>query len=541
MRKKTVLVGVILFVIVSLLAPLAFVQWQRYRSLIALAGAQAQASNPIVAENQLPGTRDWLPTNPVSYNTTTHRAAAIEGYATKTSVAPGETIGFAISTTAPSFQADIYRLGWYGGTGARLLKTVAHLPGSFYTLPSMDSSTGLVEAHWPVAFSLTIPASWTTGMYLVKLTSSVGKQSYVPFTLRSLQYADLAFIHASNTENAYNSWGGASLYSDETGTLAVGRAFKVSYDRPLANGSISLPGSGNLLLWEYPMIRWLEMRGYNVSYYSDVDLETNPGLALQHRAVLIVGHSEYWSKGMRDAITQAISRGINIGNFGGNDIYRQVRFEPEVSGQHLPDRVVVCYKDWHYDPLYGKDNALVTVGWRDFPVEQPEQAFLGSMWESWFTNKLPGAAWVVADASNWVMSGTGLRNGDSIPGIVGYEFDAVSSTAPQPPGVDVIAASPVTDDSGAHDIANTTVYTAASGATVFNAGTIWWPWGLDGFNQADHHTRVVSPYIQRITLNVLSRFLLSGRLRVHQATTPTTTVTPGAVMPKGSASPSDPL
>lgn len=518
-RAKKALPAIALLVLVCVLTPILVLNLVRHTP-----PHRVPPPNPIVIENQRPGTPGWLLTAPATYSRVTHRSAEIEGYASATSISAGGQIQFAVSTTAPTFHAEIYRLGWYGGIGARLVTALGMLPGHFYPLPTMDPTTGLVEAHWPFAFSVAVPATWTTGMYLVKLTSAVGKQSSIPFVVQdTTRHADLLFLHASNTDAAYNSWGGASLYTDETHTLAAQRAFKVSFDRPLvrpinaqyaAQEHDDLPGSGNLFLWEYPLIRWMEQQGYDVSYSSGVDVDTNPALLLQHRGVVIGGHSEYWSAAMKSGLARAVSQGVGVASFGGNNIYRQIRYEPQTGAQHLANHVVVCYKDFHDDPLYGQENALVTVGWRDYPVEQSEQQILGSMWDNWFPDVLPGAPWVVADASSWIFAGTGLKHGDSIPGIVGYEWDRVFANAHGPAHVDVVAASPVTDVDGHRDVANTTVYQAPSGAVVFNAGTIWWSWGMDSFNAADHHAEVVSPAIQRISKNVLDRIVST---RVHES------------------------
>jgi hypothetical protein len=140
-----------------------------------------------------------------------------------------------------------------------LIQSLLHLPGHAYPLPQVDPQTGLVEATWPVAFTLKTGVTWVSGIYLVKLTASNGYQSYITFVIRSTESSNFAFIHAVNTDETHNYWGGASLYEDLTHTLKAGRAFKVSFDRPFQYDS----GAGYFFRWEYPMVRWLERRGYN--------------------------------------------------------------------------------------------------------------------------------------------------------------------------------------------------------------------------------------------------------------------------------------
>jgi hypothetical protein len=469
--------------------------------------------NPIQQENQRPGTSSWEPTSPANlapYDPKTFRTPAIEGYAWATSVQAGEMLRFSVSTTATSFTAVVYRLGWYRGRGGRLITSVARLPGHFYPVSAPDSSTGVVEAQWPVTFTLTPDASWTTGAYLVKLTADNGMEGYIPFIVRSPRRSAFVFLHAVNTDEAYNTWGGSSLYEDDTNTLAAHRAFKVSFDRPFEQ----VYGSGHLLLWEYPMIRWLEKNGYDIGYVSDVDVHTDPTLLQSSRGILIVGHSEYWSYEMRDHLEAAINHGVSLAAFAANSIFNQIRYEPSSSKTNAtPNRIIVCYKDATLDPLAGKDDSHVTVAFRDAPVDRPEQSLLGSMVDvNSYCQWGCGFDWVVTDASNWVFANTGLRNGDKLPGLVGYEYDQLLPGYPTPPGEQVLSASPVIDINGKQSISNATVYTAPSGARVVDIATIDWSGGLDGYNKFWQSQRLlVNVAAQKITQNILQNFLAPQR------------------------------
>jgi hypothetical protein len=176
---------------------------------------------------------------------------------------------------------------------------------------------------------------------------------------------------------------------------------------------------------------------------------------------------------------------------------------------------MVCYKDSTIDPFYGHENSQVTDRYRDPPLNEPEQSFLGGMFSSFFDNSLPGFAWVVADPSSWVFAGTGLKKGDKLPGLVGYEYDKVFSTFPQPAGLAVLSASPVVNVDKMHEISNSTLYTAASGARVFNAGTIRWSWGLDDSSSAETGPGLVNKAAQRITANILDNFRVAGKPSPH--------------------------
>ena len=480
-------------------------------------GKAINTVNPIQKENQLPGTTDWQLSNPDPYNTKTFHYSTIEGYAWTTSVQAGDEVQFSVSTTSPSFSADIYRMGWYQGKGGRLMQSIVTIQGHAFPLPSPDASTGLIETNWPVAFTLKTNPVWVSGMYMVKLTASNGVQSYIPFVLRSSKPSDFAFIHTANTDEAYNSWGGTSLYNDFTHTLKAHRAFQVSFDRPFEQDT----GAGLFFWYEYPMVRWLEQQGYDISYLSDPDLQNTSTVLQNYHAMLIVGHSEYWSKQMRDTLETAVNKGVNLAVFAANSIYWQIRYEPRPSGgQSVPERILVCYKGLgHQDPFYGKDNSQITVTFRQAPLNEPEQTLLGEMYASNWEPRLGGFPWVVADASSWVFAGTGLKNGDSLPGLVGYEYDKVDPHFSTPPGLEILASSPVVDLSKNRDVSDATLYTSASGARVFNAGTIEWAWGLDSnssiekyWSPGNHspHPSLVNKAAQKITANILQNFLKTG-------------------------------
>jgi hypothetical protein len=180
-------------------------------------------------------------------------------------------------------------------------------------------------------------------------------------------------------------------------------------------------------------------------------------------------------------------------------VYWQVRFEPSpLTG--AADRVLVGYKNQSIDPVQGP---TTTVLWRNPFLNRPEQQLAGVQFSGSIDISAPNAPYVVANSSSWVYAGTGLADGDSIPGIVGYETDTSMSSFPLPTSVAgtyrVLSQSPFTDSGGAPVTANSSIYQAPSGAWVFGAGTVSWSWGLDLAN-------VVDPRIQRITANLLQRF-----------------------------------
>src|SRR5437016_5554839 len=401
---------------------------------------------------------------------------------------------------------DVYRIGYYQGLGGRLLQSIGPLQGVVQPACPVDAVTGLIECDWTASYTLAVPASWTSGVFMVMLTNAQGYQNYITFVVRDdARRADLLFQQAVNTYQAYNNYPndgatGKSFYEyNSFGANTVARsprAVKVSWNRPYADH-----GAAQFFMWEVDFIHWLERSGYDVKYSTDLDTHENSARLLNSKAFLSVGHSEYWSKAMYDGVQQARDAGVHLGFFGANQVYWQVRFEPSpLSG--AADRAMVGYKDRTIDPVQGP---TTTILWRDLFLNRPEQQLIGVQYAGGqLPVSGPNAPYVVANSSSWVYAGTGLADGDSIPGIVGYETDSSMSSAPLPTSVagtyQVLSQSPFTDAGGTTMIANSSIYQAPSGAWVFGAGTTSWSWGLD-------LDGVVDPRIQLITANLLNRFV----------------------------------
>ena len=468
-------------------------------------GNQVERQSLISIENQKAGTADWVITRPA-------RRHEIEGYATAASVNRGETIGLFINTTAPSYRLSIYRMGWYGGFGARQMLGPISRPGREQPAPYRDQATGLVECHWKDPFLLTIPSNeqdsrdWLSGYYLVKLTAEPnGKESYVLFVIRDDQRPSTYLVQSSViTFQAYNNWGGASLYDYNSPS---GRAVAVSFNRPYAvspeEHTADAAGAGPFLRgWEYNMVRWLERSGYDVTYTTDVDVHERADLLQGHRAFLVIGHDEYWTWAMRRRLEEARASGVHLGFFSANTGYWQVRLEPS-RVNHDPDRTIVAYKEGALanDPLLSDQDPtndhLATTKWRSAPVNQPEASLIGSMYLEG-TSQVDGDL-VVEASSHWIMNGTGLERGARLPGLLGYEVDGIAESSPA--GTTAVTRSPV-----GSAFATSTVYTAQSGAVVFNAGSMQWIWGLDDYRAAYSEHPRVNTAIQSMTQNILKRF-----------------------------------
>ena len=500
--------------------------------LAVVAAPLCSAQNPIQTENAKSGTSGWQLANPAT-------SREIEGYASFTSVNIGSSIDFSVSTTDSTFNIDIFRTGWYGGIGARLLQSVTNLTGVHRSTPSPDSVTGMVECKWPSSYTLSVPTSWVSGIYLARLTGNQsGKQSYIIFVVRDdNRTSALLFESSVTTFQAYNFWPGGtkgkSLYEWAPG----GRAWKVSFNRPYvlgdsysstSTGVSSGVGAGEFLTnlqpgpvqgysipaagFEYNMVRWLEKNGYDVTYFTDIDLHENAALLKNHRAYLSVGHNEYWSMQMRQNIQNALSNGLNLGFFSANTMYYQVRFEASSTG--TADRTMVCYKNDapSNDPLYNSNPQLATVTWRQSPVNLPEAAMVGNE----YVGDPVESDIVISNATHWLMNGTGLHNGDHLTGILGYEVD-VMVPGTSPGNVQVLTSSPVgplvdTDNPPGFSCDSQTcdsnaIWYSAGKAFVFGTGSMQWSWGLDDYNAPSLRSAFSSAAAQQITVNVLGAFV----------------------------------
>ena len=457
----------------------------------------AAAANPIVAENQQPGTFAWLWGTRISDDGT----GQIKGYASATSVVQGQQIGFYVTVNpAQSYTIDFYRIGWYGGLGGRLRLHAGPLQGETQATCVPDATTGLNACDWTLSYGLTVPSDWTTGLYLAKLINANGYESYMSFVVRDDRPAAYLYQQSVNTTQAYNNYPddgrtGKSLYTyNSYGPNTVSgetRAVKVSFDRPYA-------GYGFGQFDDFNTIRWLERMGYDVTYSTDLDTHERGGAVASHRAYISAGHDEYWSKAMFDSVEAARDAGTSLAFLGANAAFWQVRFEPSTAG--IADRVLVCYRSASLDPELGP---TTTVQWRQPPVNRAEQTLIGIQ----FTDDVdPGSnvGYVVTNSAHWAYAGTGFVDGDTVPGIVGYEMDKLWTQYPKANAraSALLSDSPFTAKDGLQDHANSSLYVAPSGAIVFASGTMSWAWALDSFIHGLGDTR-----IQRMTGNIFDAFV----------------------------------
>jgi hypothetical protein len=479
-----------------------------------LAAEPAAGPNVIQQENAREGSTDWQLTRVRIDKSDGCRCPAIEGYCSKQSVAAGETLQIMVSTDpAEKFRIEIFRTGYYGGRGARLMTTLGPFDGKPQPVPQPDERT-MHECRWEPATELTIPADWTSGVYLGRLTTLPPKderpywQSYVVFIVRDDSPADVLFQCSDNTWQAYNGWPYKfSVYTHPKG--GQGPWADVSFDRPygreaqsaaIVNDPLSV-GSGAWLTFEFPLAYWLEQQGYDVRYCSNSDM-ISPERGLKCKAFLSVGHDEYWDIRQYESVVKMRDTGVNILFLSGNAVCWVSPFKPSGNGQL--NRVI-----FRGGP-YGGSNQWAEEREREhgpFPERGPDEGYLMGARNHHIVNG--GGDWICVKPEHWVFAGTGMKQGDSVPGLIGWEYHG--DPPADLPGLEIVAQGTAWQGGVNPSPWVATIYPGPKGNYVFNASTIFWAQDL---SMPPGHTLPWShwsrphgpdPRVQQITRNLLER------------------------------------
>ncbi len=479
-------------------------------------GHEARADSSLVRrENEKPGARDWQLTR-VRINRGQYRTSLIEGYCSHQSIAAGETLSIFVSSEPPrQFTIDVYRMGYYGGAGARHMTTLGPLAGKTQPVPEMGPSPGRICAcQWEPSAELEIPADWPSGVYLGKLTtipqvkSEPYWQSYVIFIVRDGRPADILFQCSDNTWQAYNRWPeNESLYTHPDGVHAPGVA--VSFGRPygkyvqIFDHPLSI-GSGEFLLWEFPLCYWLEQNGYDVTYGSNSDTIDTTFLT-RCRTFLSVGHDEYWDLRQYRAAEAAIRAGVNLLWLSANSVYMVSPFSPGAGGR--PNRIIT--RAGSYGPLREDEVGSYQNLFAGLTGKAPdERNIIGARSVVPFNG---GGDWTCAKPDHWMFEGTGMNRGDNIPGLVGWEHHGEPDAARE--GLEVVAEGSVWAGGTQEGRYAATIFPGPKNNFVFNAATIYWSQGLSTppghILPWSHGSRPHGPdaRVQRITHNLLRRAL----------------------------------
>ena len=282
----------------------------------------------VVEENARPGTKAWLVSGSPPHG--------LEGFADRVSAQHGDEVTLFVNTVAGSVEVDAYRLGWYGGYGARFVAHLGRARGIVQPVPSPTPTVNMIECDWRPTLRFAVGDTWPPGYYLLKLTGSNGYMQWVPLMVRDDASRAAILVQSSvTTWQAYNLWGGFSLYGTGAGGYGYpDRSRVVSFDRPYpANWE---DGSADFFGNEYPLVALLERHGVDVSYWTDLDLHEQPQLLANHRCLVSLGHDEYWSADMRYGVQAAVDAGLNFAVLGANCCYRHIRLEPSPLGTLPP-------------------------------------------------------------------------------------------------------------------------------------------------------------------------------------------------------------
>ncbi len=443
------------------------------------------------------------------------------GYASKVSVKPGDSLTFYISTDISTFDLNIYRWGFR----KELVASYKNITGSIQPIPDSAYYYG---CRWNPTLTIIIPSDWKTGVYTAEFLTSKTLERIIFIVKPVHPSAKILFNISINTYQVYNTFGGKSGYDHFSS--GGKRTFRVSFERPYAGLGDGFWGGrpytnydGPNGKWEQYFVWWLEKEGYEVDYCTDVDIDQDPSLLSNYKLLIIVGHSEYWSRGMRSNIENFLQNGGNLAVFSGNTCWWQVRYSEDY-------RSIICFKDYRLDPLYGTRNDLVTVLWFAYPVNGPPNKFLGSNYREGgrpYLIQREYGGYTVYNDQCWVFNGTNLKNGDRFGlkvldsvnfralTVLGYEVDGTkfdeingnllpNGSDGTPKSAMILGSVLVRKDyrtSPLDTIGHGTIVLLKYGkGYVFNAGTTDWSYGLGALGVADST-------VIRVTKNVINAFV----------------------------------
>jgi hypothetical protein len=470
-----------------------------------VAAGVSSAATLIETENAKPGTTDWYVPSPDQ--------TAIAGYASDVSYRAGDTVTLFVDSKGDPFSYTVYRMGYYQGLGGRAVSTgdVASNPAQPAPTITDDRPGGakLLLTHWHPSASFPVDRGWVTGFYLVKLVDqNSGAASYATFTVRSAVPAPLVVSFSTNTWQAYNVWGGLSLYRDLRLSAPQDRrpdlvAHTVSFRRPY----LETYGAGEFFRFDRPLVEYLEQHGMPVSYATDEDARMAREAGRHTRMVIVDGHSEYHGRAERRYLTALPPSGVSIAFTGGNDFVWQARLDDR---RHR----MSVWRKRRLDPVKQRSRATIRwelVGWN-------QDALTGEM-QAWAQRSAPEAAYATR---HWAWRGAAVDAGTALGGLQGNEYDGVVVNRSTPSHLTVLARSPLTPP-----VASPNQPPAAQAMTiverpgqgfVFSAGMTGFDWYVDypGVTSADwinpQHGRYptsshVSPPVRRLVGNLLARAL----------------------------------
>lgn len=469
--------------------------------------------NLIRDENAKAGARDWQLTRVRLDSATGCRSSLIEGYCSRQSVPVGGSIDIFVSTNPVSkFRIEIFRTGYYGGRGARLMTTLGPFDGVVQETPA-PGEKNLHECRWSKTTTLEIPSDWVSGVYLGRLTTLPDSeekpywQSYVVFIVTDDRPADILFQCSDNTWQAYNPWPtNFSVYTHPKGNQ--GPWADVSFDRPYGryaqfNGVVNDPlsvGAGEWLSFEFPFAYFLEQHGYDVTYCSNSDM-VDPQVGLRCKSFLSVGHDEYWDIRQYESAVAMRDAGVDLMFFSGNSVCWVTPLRESSTGQ--PKRIMFRGGPYGGDYKYAVDREK---DHGPFPHRGPDEGYLMGARNIEPVNG--GGDWTCVKPDHWMFEKTSMKKGDTIPGLIGWEYHG---DPPAIPGLEIVGAGIAFQGGTNPQHWQATIYPGPKSNFVFQASTIFWCQGLShppGHTLPwSHWSRPHGPdeRVQQMTHNLLRR------------------------------------
>lgn len=424
----------------------------------------------------------------------------LAAYGGKVSLRPGEPLPVHVSTKRTSWHVRAYRVGYYDGIGGALVATTEEFPGHKYDEPTFAPGTKAVTVNWPVGTNMDT-SDWPEGLYIIQVVSRKDRTEF-PIVVRSADATDkVAVIPSATTWQAYNNWGGRSLYIGPDNQFGT-RSYAVNFQRPYSDRGLQ-----QLYSMCVPMAQLADESRVPVAWFANTDISLNPDLLKGALGAASLGHDEYWTNTYRTAMESLRDNGGNLAFFGANACYWRVRVDPDTNGNPL---VMTCYKDAGLDPVKG---ATTTARWRDDPKARAENAMIGQYYDAF---PVTGAL-VIRDPDFFLFEGTGVTAGTQLNGLLGSEIDRYYPIDSTPRPIQVPALSP-TASRGVGTWHTMTYYTTDSGAGVFSTGTMGWSRSLKYPTQPAGISDEARAFAHKVSLNVYAALSLRGLGKKHPAT-----------------------
>ncbi len=421
------------------------------------------------------------------------RGQRLWAYVDRVSINPGEPLCL-MAAAGPGqptrrVRAEVFRIG----AGAPTLVWTSEFAD--VEAIGATASGAAIGPGWPPAFAAIDTRTWPPGCYscdLVEQTTATRDVRACQWIVKNPRRSGAVLLRlGTNTYQAYNDWGGHSLYPNGDDEV---RGLMVSFDRP---------APPDFFEYDVYLVQWLESLAASlggVDYAGNFDVHADPDFMDPYPLVITSAHDEYWSGEEFSAFQRRIfAKGRNTAFFGADAAYCQVRYADLNAPPGAPSlgRQIICYKDSD-DPIARRAGTLdptllVTSDFRD-EARRPETMLVGGAYQNWFepaSSQRP--AFVVARTDLPFFEGTGWKVGDVAANVVGYEWDnrdpegdgkrlwdAKRSHIPalEPAGVTVLFHGQAIDDDGHSGLAESTYFVSKAGGRVFNAASVRWAWGL---------------------------------------------------------------